>query len=207
LPNRRKLVTKTLVISETKFVLGVVATWFVIALVLGLTGVFEAASAASIALTVWGLTAIELLIWWTFPQIKHWLGTVNLSLLIALHLTRFVGIYFIALCQSGELSCAFSVPAGAGDIVVAIGAAVMLFARAADRNWQKTIGLWNALGLVDILLVVLRAFRIGVIDWQGLAPLRALPLMILPTFLVPLIIVSHIVIFVRLSKRRNTERG
>ncbi|HEY4284512.1 MAG TPA: hypothetical protein VGM62_15725, partial [Chthoniobacterales bacterium] len=135
-----------------------------------------------------------------------WTKDVALSRLIALHVIRFVGIYFLLLCRRGSLSCAFATPAGWGDITVAIGAIILLAWLRADRTGHTRVPLrltlaWNILGLLDIVLVVIVAFRIGLGDWQGMAPLRTLPLMLLPTFLVPTIIVSHILIFVRLTAR------
>jgi hypothetical protein len=184
--------------AETKPAGLILVAWFCVALLVGLTGIFNSASAGAVALTVWALTAFVLVSWWKVPGVKRWMGATDLRWLIGLHLIRFIGIYFIVMCQSGELSCAFAVPAGAGDIAVATGAGMLLFAGAVDRDWLKLIGIWNFLGLLDILMVVFRAYRVGVTDWPGMAPLRSLPLMLLPTFLVPLIIMSHIIIFVRL---------
>lgn len=125
---------------------------------------------------------------------------VDLGWLIALHLTRFVGIYFLVLCRSGELSCTFAKPAGMGDIITAFGAALLLLTGAVQRGWRKTILAWNCFGFLDIIFVVFSAFRVGLVDWRHMGPLRELPLMLLPAFLVPLIISSHVIIFVRKAK-------
>jgi hypothetical protein len=192
--------------SETKLVRFALAVWFCIALAVGLSGAFESASAPVIALTVWTLTAAILLGCWKVPPLYRWAMNVRVSRLIALHLTRFIGIYFLILCQRGELSCVFAKPAGIGDIMIAAGASILfgversLFFR---LGWRNAVMVWNILGLLDILFVVVSALQIGLNDWQGMAPLRTLPLGLLPTFLVPLIIASHIVIFVRLGKRRD----
>jgi hypothetical protein len=61
---------------------------------------------------------------------------------------------------------------------------------------------WNVLGLVDILLVVATAARLGIADPESMRPLLRLPLSLLPTFLVPLVIASHVVIARRLNVRR-----
>jgi hypothetical protein len=190
--------------DATKLVLGL-AIWLCLAIILGLTGLFQSASASVVVLTVWTLTALVLVSWWKIPAINRWTSTVDLSRLIALHLSRFVGIYFLWLCPAGELSCSFANPAGIGDVTIAIGATILLLVRAVRRHWRNAIFIWNALGSLDIVLVVFRAFRVGLVDWSGMAPLRALPLMLLPTFLVPLIIACHIVIFVRLAKRRDVR--
>ena len=185
----------------------VLLTWFCLSVIFGLTGAFESVSAPVVALTVWTLTAIVLLSWWKIPAIHHYIDSVDLLWLIALHLARFVGIYFLLLCRNGSLSCNFARLAGIGDITVAAGAVLLLLAGAVRRSWRAGIAIWNAIGLVDIIFVVFNALRVGLTDRQGMAPLRSLPLMLLPTFLVPLIIASHVVIFARLAKRRDTERG
>lgn len=172
--------------------------WFTLALAVGLTGVFKQASAPVVALTVWTLTAIVLLSWWKIPTVNRWATRVDLSWLIALHLTRFVGIYFLFLCRNGSLSCAFAKPAGIGDIAIAIGATLLILGDVANRGGRTIILVWNTLGLLDIVVVVFTALPVGLTDWPGMAPLRTPPLMLLPTFLVPLIIASHILIFIRL---------
>lgn len=188
--------------AETAIVSTSLTVWFWLAFAVGLTGAFENASAAVVALTVWGLTAFVLLATWIIRPVRHWALTVDLAWLIALHLTRFVGIYFLVLCRNNELSCGFAKPAGIGDILTAIGAMVLLVYGTTNRPWPALILLWNIFGLVDIIFVVVNALRVGLTDYAGMVALRMLPLMLLPTFLVPLIIASHILIFVRLGKSK-----
>jgi hypothetical protein len=183
---------------EPRFLVGILAIWLCLAIAVCLAGVFSSASAPVVALTVWSLTALILLSWWKVPAINRWLTTIDLSWLIALHLTRFIGIYFIILCRTGELSCTFAKPAGIGDIAIAIGATLLLFSDPVRPGRRVFVLIWNALGLLDIVLVVFSALRVGLSDWRGMEALRVLPLGLLPTFLVPLIIGSHLVIFRRL---------
>ena len=188
--------------TNTRVVGGGLVTWLGLALVTGLTGKFEQASAHTVAVTVWTLTILLLLGWWQIPAMNRWAGSVDLRWLVALHLTRFVGLYFLFLCKREELACRFALPAGIGDTITAVGAAILLFwpllrGRKPSKPW---IDIWNVFGFLDIILVVFTAFRIGLSDWAGMAALRSIPLMLLPTFLVPLIIASHILIFVRLRR-------
>ena len=185
---------------ETKVALIGLVAWFALAFAFGLTGVFANASAQIVAATVWILTVLLLLGWWKVPAINRWAKSVDLRWLIALHLTRFVGIYFLGLCRQDELACRFARPAGIGDTVTAIGAVILLLwpLLRGRRPSKPAIDIWNVFGFLDIFLVVFAALRVGLVDSPGMAPLRSFPLMLLPTFLVPLIIVSHILIFVRL---------
>jgi hypothetical protein len=172
----------------------------------GLGGWFHKATAPAVAATVWMLTALVLLACWKITPIRVWALNVDVSWLVLLHLTRlFAGAYFLVLCQSGQLPCAFATPAGWGDIVIAILA--LALAGAMRTNFAKTLLLvWNTLGLIDIIFVVSSALRFGLNDWQSMHALRELPLSLLPTFLVPLIIASHVLIFVRLARARTSLR-
>lgn len=185
---------------ETKSVGLILAGWLALALIFGLTGRFEQASARAVAVTVWTLTILVLLGWWKIPVIKRWARDVDLRWLIRLHLTRFVGFYFLVLCRRDELACGFARPAGIGDALTAIGAALLLLwpLLRGRKPSKPAIDIWNVFGFLDIIFVVFTAYRVGLADWAGMAALRSVPLMLLPTFLVPLIIASHILIFVRM---------
>lgn len=183
---------------ETKFVSLILAAWFGLALAAGMSGSFQNVSAPVVAITVWTLTGIALLICWTIPSARNWAAIVDLRWLVGLHLTRFIGIYFLVLCARGSLPAGFAKPAGIGDIIIAAAAAAILLVPELRR--RKILMIWNALGLIDIVFVAFSAMRFGLRDWLSMAPLRELPLSLLPTFLVPLIIASHILIFIRLGR-------
>ncbi len=166
----------------------------------GLAGWFQNASAQAVAATVWTLTALVLLACWKITPVKVWALNIDFRWLVLFHMTRlFAGAYFLVLCQRNQLSCAFARPAGWGDIVVAVLALAVVGAM--RTQFAKTLLLvWNTLGLIDIIFVVVSALRFGLKDWQTMHALRELPLGLLPTFLVPLIIASHLLIFVRLAR-------
>jgi hypothetical protein len=179
----------------------ILAAWLCIAAGAGLAGWLESANAPVVAGIVWILTALTLLACWKVPILQRWAMTVEVRWLVLLHLTRFVGFYFFVLSSRDELPFAFAAPAGWGDITVA-GLAVLLLALSDARNWSMLI-VWNAIGLTDILFVVMTALRLGLEDWRSMHALREFPLSLLPTFLVPLIIVSHVLIFFRAAKLKS----
>ena len=176
--------------------------WLGLACAFCLSGLLEQASAPIIALIVWTLTALVLLACWKVPPIRAWALSVAPRWLLLFHLTRFVGFYFLFLQRQGQMPFAFAVPAGWGDITVALLALFVLISSGA-RN-RKLLLVWNCLGLLDILLVVSAALRIGLQDRASMHALREWPLSLLPTFVVPLIIASHVLIFVRV---RASERS
>jgi hypothetical protein len=66
--------------------------------------------------------------------------------------------------------------------------------------------IWNVVGLIDILFVVVTAARIVMSEPETMTEFFHLPLGLLPTFIVPIIIVTHIVIFVRLRNEKTVAR-
>jgi len=172
--------------------------WLAAATALGASGRLAGLRPPAPQLILIGLTLALLLAGWVAPGFRLWLAGLNLRQLIALHLTRFVGIYFLVLYRRGELPYAFAVPGGWGDTVIAVGALLLvLFVPdlAGRRRWVLA---WNTLGFADILFVVLTAARLALADPGSMAALLRLPLSLLPTFLVPLIIASHIWLYQRL---------
>jgi hypothetical protein len=145
------------------------------------------------------LAALLLAAWRLVAPLRAWVDAVDLRLLVLLHVTRFVGFYFLHLVGRGELPPEF-IQAGYGDIFTA-GLAllvVLLPLNAALR--LRAVTIWNVIGLVDILLVLATGVRLGLTQPAALRPLTELPLSLLPTFLVPLILASHVIIFVRLRQ-------
>ena len=149
---------------------------------------------------LFALTALVLLAWRRVPAVRAWIDALDLRRLVLLHTVRFVGFYFLFLYHRGELPYDFAVPGGLGDIVVAALALAVALVPCSDARRRHAIAIWNVVGLVDILLVVFTAGRLGLAQPASLRALTHLPLSLLPTFVVPLIIASHVVIFVRLRR-------
>jgi hypothetical protein len=191
--------------EETRpLVFGLLA-WLCFALAVGVAGYFRNASAVGVTATVWILTAVTLLACWKISLLREGVNALDLRWLVALHLTRLVGIYFLVLGNRARLPLGFARPAGVGDIVIAAAAGIILLLPR-RRILRFIVLIWNALGLIDIVFVAFSALRFGLRDWQSMAALRALPLSLVPTFLVPLIIASHVLIFVRLRSARARHR-
>lgn len=178
------------------------AVWLGLAIALGASGRPAALRPPVPQLMVMVLTVAAALAVARVPTLRSWAMQVDLRALVALHLTRFVGLYFLLLARRGELAPAFAVPAGWGDIVVAtLAIAVLAGGPAPEVTRRRALLCWNLLGLADILFVVITAARVAMADPASMSALLRLPLSVIPTFLVPLIIVSHLVIGVRLLRR------
>jgi hypothetical protein len=191
--------------AGTTTVVGVSLVWFGAAAALGAAGVLEPLRPPAPQAILITLTALTLLAAAVIPPLRRWTRTVDIRVLVFLHLARVLaGAWFLVLYRRGELPYAFAVPGGIGDIVVGL-LALGLLAAVSPRSaaGRRAYGIWNVLGLIDILFVVTTATRIALGDPGALAPLLRLPLSVLPTWLVPLIIASHVVLAVRLARPRE----
>jgi hypothetical protein len=176
--------------------------WLVTAAAVGAAGLMSTVRPSTLPLLLLGLTAAVLAAAWRLPAFRGWLATIDERWLVGLHLTRFVGAYFLYLYGQGQLPYAFAVPGGWGDIVVAtLATALLVWGSPRDARRRPVYVAWNVLGLADIVFVVATAGRLAATAPESMAPLLRLPLSLLPTFLVPLIIASHVVLGVRLTRR------
>ena len=180
--------------------------WFLVALVVGGSGLLRPVRPPLPQILIVSLSAVLLLAFWRSPEFHAWALNVDIRALVLIHVSRLVGIYFLILHARGELPYAFAVPGGIGDIAVAVAAVVvsLLLRRTGAAPWRVLFA-WNVCGLIDIVLVVATATRLGMANPESMRALLTLPLSLLPTFLVPIIISTHIVIFARLWTTRGSE--
>lgn len=180
-----------------------VALWFVIALALGAAGVLARVPLPPPAIA-FVLAAALLLLLRLSPaagERVRWLGP---GPLIAFHLvTRLAaGIYFVVLFRRGVLPGEFAIQAGWGDILVALGAGLVLWLCLPLRTPAQRTGLliWNVLGLLDILMVLGNAARLFFGNRGFAEPFAGLPLTLLPLFVVPIVLASHVLLFRRAGR-------
>jgi hypothetical protein len=176
--------------------------WLIVALLLALTGTLHR---LPVSMPVVGvtLTAVLLLVLALSRRVRARAFAGGPRPLVAFHLTRFVGFYFLWLASLGVLARNFAVPAGWGDVIIAAWAAALL----AIRDWRSremrlAVLLWNAFGLFDILLVMGLASRQAAIDPGFRNGFASLPLSLLPSFIVPIVIATHVLLFAWLGRRR-----
>ena len=183
---------------DGRAVLLTTAAWFVVAFGLGAAGVFKNIRPPLPQIILATLTAAVLILFWTPTPLRRWALAVDPRALVLIHVTRFVGFYFLWLYSRGELPWAFAVPGGWGDIAVATTAIlVCLLTRPDAGSWRGVLIAWNVFGLIDILMVVATAVRLAVADPGSMAALLVVPLSLLISFLVPIIIATHVIIFVK----------
>lgn len=174
--------------------------WLFGALAVGLSSRLTTLRPPAPQAVIFLLTVASLAVALLVPRLRLWADQVSPRVLVTVHLTRFVGLYFLFLAYRGALAPAFAVPAGWGDLIVAALALVLIITGRPDTAARRAFYRgWNILGLIDILLVVVNAARLGISDPASMQPLLHLPLSLLPTFLVPVIITSHILLFRRIG--------
>jgi len=178
------------------------ALWFAGALLFVGSGRFAALHPPGPQLVLLALTVALLVAGATVTGFRIWLAGINLRQLVAIHITRFVGICFLVLSSRGELPAAFAVPAGWGDIAIATGALGFVLLVPDLLAHRTALLTWNLLGLADILFVVGSAARAVLLAPESMHALLVLPLGIVLTFLVPLIIATHVWLFQRLRRER-----
>lgn len=126
---------------------------------------------------------------------KGWLNAGMRSLgsrgILAVHLARFVGFYFVWLQAQGRLPREFAERAGWGDVVAA-AAALILLLLPRGRWFRRALPAWNWFGLADLLIAVGTATWLSSSRPGSMAEITALPLALIPLWLVPLLMASHI---------------
>ena len=179
------------------------AIWFVAALLVVTLGLFARLPFPPPLLIV-GLAGAAIVAGLLGADMRRWVLTADLRILLAPHLVRFVGIAFLYLVSRGVLVRAF-LPIGWGDAIAATGAAALIIGRPrpSERSGWWMLLLWNTFGFVDMLLLIVTGLRLGSVAPEEFSLFRQLPFGMLPTFFVPLIIATHVFIFVRLYQARN----
>lgn len=182
----------------------IAALWFLAALGFGASGRLTQLRPPAPQLVLAGLTILLIACGVAFQGFRRWLAGFDARAILVVHLTRFVGFYFLLLNRRGELPYAFAVPGGWGDILVASLAFLILLRVPEPEHRPHVLLGWNLLGLVDLLLVVGTATRLALADPGSMQALLRLPLSLLPTFLVPILIASHVLLFWRMRREVKT---
>jgi hypothetical protein len=180
----------------------VLLAWGTLAVGVSVSGVLESAPPVLNPLLIWGSLITFLVLRARSHAFREYLSTVDPRPLVLFHLVRVLaGAGFLVLHQRGQLVGEFALHAGWGDI--AVGLAVPLAVLALPANTparRRTVLLWNVLGLLDILAVLVTAQRLlffsGIPD--VLAPMTRFPFSLLPLFIAPLVLITHFTVMAQL---------
>jgi hypothetical protein len=177
--------------------------WFAAAVAAGYFRVLTQFSPLFTAGIVVILTTLLLMACVRIPACRDWLAGVPLRHLVLLHLTRFVGLWFLVLYERSELPRAFAIPAGFGELIVATMALPVALAPLDPPVRLRAITIWNVVGLLDLALVSFTATRLLLAQPIEMSAFLRLPLSLVPTLLLPALFASHLVIFHRCVEARR----
>ena len=180
-----------------KVTLGLIAAWFVFALLASSLHLFTATPPVPpIGLGLGVLTPIAIfLIWLNLSAgFRSFVLSLDVRDLTLIHSWRFVGFTFVALYTYGILPGIFALPAGWGDI--AMGATAPFAARRLATPSRRTAFIvWQVFGMLDLVLALALAMTSRFIspDAPSITPMSVLPLSLVPTFGVPFLLILHVI--------------
>lgn len=152
------------------------------------------------------------------PLFKKLLRAVSLESLIAIHVFRLVGVFFVILYFYHLLPAKFAFSAEMGDVITALLAIPVARLVAKGNRWAKpVVYAWNIFGMLDIinLLVIatINAANPTIIGGQGdLREMLIFPFSWFPAFAPATILFLHVVVFRKMyqlgleDKKRDAEK-
>jgi hypothetical protein len=191
-----------------KLTTGLIGVWFLLSLsASALKGFENFSTRPRLPFGLAILTPIVLFSLWYAASagFRQFALTLNPRTLTMVQAWRIGGFVFLVLHAHDILPGIFALPAGWGDI--AIGATAPLMAmKLAHSDHRKGFILWQALGMLDLVMAVSLGTLAGLIRPEGITTgaMTVLPLSLIPTFAVPLLIIFHVICIAQ--ARRWPER-
>ncbi len=136
--------------------------------------------------------------------IKNIIHQASIQSLVALHIFRVVGVFFILLAFYNSLPKTFAFIAGFGDIITALSSIYIFKAIQQKKHYAKKITLiWNFFGTIDILFTAVAANVLTKLSidngTMGVDTLARFPYCIIPAFAPPTILLLHYLIFKKIK--------
>ena len=187
------------------WVVGLIATWFLMALGCSLLGVFDSQPPIALGAAVVLPVVAFALCYRGFAAFRDFVLRVNLRSLALAQTWRVGGLLFVVLYWQGILPGVFALSAGWGDFAVGATAPLIAWLVASRKTSfpKKTFVVWNVLGLLDLGIAV----ALGLLASGGpsgvlagevtTAVMGQFPLSLIPTFFVPLLAILHLISLAR----------
>lgn len=182
--------------------------WLAIVSIAGVAGIPQKLVSPTPQIILAGLTIALLLASGLYPPLRSWVLESDWRALVEIHLVRVIaGAGFLLAASRGKFPEQFASMAGKGDIAVAVLGLFVILLVSPHKSYAPFVyGLWNLLGLVEILRVIMEASRLDLVDHRAMSEMLQMPFVLLPLFVVPILIASHIWLFERIFRRwRGTE--
>jgi len=142
-----------------------------------------------------------------WQSVRTALLAVPMPLLIGLNSLRVLGVLFLLLAASGQLSGPFPFSAGLGDMITgALAVPLALRVARSGRASSSAVRGWNIFGTLDLVAAVGLGLTsaaggpLQLIHWGvGSAAMQYLPYCLVPTVLVPFYLITHAIIAAQLA--------
>ena len=171
-------------------------TWFVVRMVLGHSRLVAPARLILLSFFVpYSGVALALVFSPTFRQAAL---SIPQDTLIRMHIVRVAGFVFLALLDMQLLPAQFALPAGYGDIIVALTAPLVVYALNKNKPYGSELAIaWNFLGLLDFAIaLVTGTVFIGPYVRQVARAGHSIAyldyVLMIPGFAVPILVLMHI---------------
>lgn len=190
--------------SPSRTVPAALSLWAAAAFGASLFEPVTARTAPLVPVTIAALTLAQVLAYRRAPALRAWLARLDARWLVAWHVLRLpIGVRFLQLGSTGQIPAPLALRAGYGDVLagaLALAAIAALTAAPRARASRALALAWNALALLDILVVVASVAKIIFVDRapEQLAGLMRAPGAALPLFVVPTVLSTHAYLFARL---------
>jgi hypothetical protein len=180
-----------------RLVAGLIAVWFLAILTASAFHVFNTDyTRRPIAMGLAVLMPIAVFALWYRVSVpfRRFVLSLDLRALTFVQSWRIDGFVFLVLYFYGILPGSFALPAGWGDVFIGLTAPYVAL-KLANPVRQSSFLLWQALGILDLVLAVSSGATAFLIDPHGIptSPLTILPLSLIPTFEVPLLMIVHFI--------------
>jgi hypothetical protein len=152
---------------------------------------------ATVAFVVFGMVAGTLPLW-VSPTFRQLIQATPPTWIIGFHAGRFVGGLFLGLLDLKLLPPSFALPAGYGDVSVALLAMVVVYLLATRKPYARTAAIgWNLLGILDLVVALITGVTYIPPFVRQHAAMVASPLyinyvLIIPAYGVPIMSVFHV---------------
>ena len=178
--------------------------------VVALQGVFDVSSLPP-KVMIWGGTPLLIILFGFIGNtnlFKTLLQSIKLESLVALHIFRLVGVFFILLYLYHRLPAAFAFSAGLGDISTALLALPVASLVSKGKPGRITaVYAWNILGMLDIInllvIAVVYARDPGAAARGDLEEMTIFPFVWFPAFAPATILFLHAAVFRKLKQIRK----
>lgn len=194
---------------------GAIAAWFATAIVVAKQGIFEQTQTTTFPPPIGAGIAIPIVlgcVLLTLPAVKRAIDQISLQWLVGVQLYRVFGALFLIAYLQGDMPAEFALPAGIGDVLVAIAApfVAISIARNGIQTARTRVVAWCALGILDLAVALTCGFFTAPSAFQQLAldspnaAIMSYPFVLIPTFAVPVALILHVCVLARVLKQRRT---